>query len=77
MAQLEGHKVSGSTHAGYLPAKDAPFSCATCEYFTWPHLCRNELVEKDAKLKQQGLRLHQSGKAIVEPLSCCSLWEKT
>jgi hypothetical protein len=76
MASIEGHTIAGTPHAGYSPAKDAPFACANCHYFVWPHLCGNEVVIKDGKAKAGGLKLHQGGKAVVEPLGCCALWEK-
>lgn len=74
MAVVEGHRIGGTRHAGYIA--EGPTNCASCEYFVWPHLCKQPLVILDAKSALGGLRLHQGGKAIVKPNGCCIFWER-
>lgn len=65
------NEAMGSTRSHYSPAKFAPFACHACGHYSWPHLCDHPNVIADAKEGQQGLKMHKSGKAIVEPGGCC------
>lgn len=50
----------------YMGAKDGPFSCSNCEYFTFPKFCRKEEMEKAQNVSP----------AIVESQGCCNYFEK-
>ncbi len=73
--KIGGETIEGTERSGYLPARFAPFSCANCGYYTWPHFCKNRLVIADAEAGAKPLRLSPNKFAIVEPLACCSLWK--